>query len=363
MRRIKCHRRVYATAIGAVLAVVLAACGGSAGNGSAGAGALSSPQTEQQLVKTANSEGSVVFYNSFVEDQIPPLIAAFHKKYPKIKVASVIPGSEMVPRITTEQRGGKYSADVIAGSAQDFSALYSQGAIVKYNAPDAPSIPGFSLPSGYRDALYLKSTVIAWNPTALAKAGLQPPATWEDLTKPEWKGKFSIVANSSGLDFYLSLISSLGHAKALALVKRLGANKPILATSHTQATTAVQGGEPVATATAYSYLTAQFKKQNPKTMDFAGTHPLLTTVDTVTLAKNAPHPAAAKLFIDWLMSHQGQNTIVTATGHAAMGATKENDPTVWDPGKLKPVFAQPDVTVAQYNQYTTEYEKALGFNG
>lgn len=359
MRWIRCSRRVCGAAAGAVVVLLLSACGGGAGSG----GQDVSPKSGQELVAAANKEGAVVFYNSFVETQTAAVIAAFNKKYPSIKVNSVVPGSQMVPRITTEQRGGKYSVDVISGSSQDFAALYSEGAVTKYDAPDAPSVPGVSLPSGYRNVVYLKSTVIAWNPTALGRAGLRPPASWEDLTKPEWKGKFSVVANASGLDFYLSLITWLGHDKALDLVKRLGANSPILATSHTQATTAVQAGEPVATATAYNYLTSQFKKSNPKTMDFVDTDPLLTTINPVVLAKNPPHPNAARVFIDWLMSDDGQNSVVTATGHAAMGATTKNNPTVWNPDKWKPAFADPAVTADQYNQYTTEYEKALGFNG
>lgn len=359
MRWIRFNRRVYAATTGAVLALALSACGG--GSPAASSQSVDKPQTEQQLVSAANKEGQLVWYTTFTDKQVPKMIAAFNKKYPQIKVNAVKLSSEMVPRITTEQQAGKYDIDVVSDSADELAALYAEDALVKYDAPNAPQVPGVKLPSGYRNVTYVKSTVIAWNPAALAKAGLQPPKTWEDLTKPEWKGKFSIVANSSALDFYLALISWLGHDKALDLVKRLGANSPVLATSHTEATTAVQSGEPIATATAYNYLTAQLKEENPNTMGFVDTKPLLTTINPVALVKNAPHPNAGKLFIDWLMSGQGQNVIVNATGHAAVSPTAKNDPAVWNPSKYPPVFAQSDLSGDQYNKLIGEYEAALGY--
>jgi iron(III) transport system substrate-binding protein len=359
MRSNKATRLIGVLGTGGALVALLAACGGS-GAGSGGGQASALKLTGQQLVNAANKEGSLTWYTTFTDEQVPQMVAAFHAQYPKIKVNAVKFSSEMVPRVTTEQRAGKYNVDVISDSADEIAAMYAADALERYDAPDAPKVPGVDLPSGYRNVVYVKSTVIAWNPTALKAAGLQPPTSWQDLTKPQWKGKFSIVGNVSGLDFYLALITSLGHDKALALVKQLGANSPVLATSHTEATTAVQAGEPVATATAYNYLTATMKQDNSKTMDFVDTKPLLTTINPVVIAKNAPHPAAAKVFVDWLMSQPGQKIVVTDTGHAVMDTSADNDPAVWNPSQFPPAFAQSDLTGSQYNQLADEYETATG---
>lgn len=356
--------RIVTSVAGMAALSVLAACGSGGGNGGSPAGnQLSKSESQQSVVAAANKEGALTWITTFTDEQVPAMVAAFNKKYPKIKVNAIKLSSEIVPRITTEQRAGKYDVDVVSDSANDTAALFAAGAVVTYDSPNAPKIPGFPLPEGYRNVVYLKSTVIAYNPQAVKKDGLTPPTSWEDLTKPQWKGKFNIVANESGVDFYLGLITEYGHAKALDLVKRLGANKPQLGTSHTEVTTQVLAGEPAATATAYSYLAEKLKKENPGRMDYVNTNPLLTTVDTINIVKNAPHPNAAKVFLDWLESPTGQNVIVKETGHASMSPGAKNDPMIWNPTKWKPAFAKPDVTADEYNQYQQEYTKALGYSG
>jgi iron(III) transport system substrate-binding protein len=348
--------------VGLVVTALLASCSSNNAGNSNSSGSTASSVDPAALASAAAKEGELTWYTSFTDQELPAIVGAFNKAYPGIKVNAVKLSDTMVPRITTEQRGGKYVVDVVSTSADSIAELFSANALVKYDAPDAPSIPGVTIPEGYRNIVYVKSTVIGWNPTALKAAGLPTPTTWEDFTKPEWKGKFSIIPSISGLDFYEGLIAAQGHDKALAFINALGKNDPIIATSHTQATTQVQAGEPIATVNAYSYLAAGLKKKTPEQMNFVNTDPLLNTVNPVALATKAPHPNAAKLLINWLESKNGQDAVISTGGKTSMVPGADNDSTTWDPSKWKPVFAQPDLTPTQIAAYLKEYKAAFGVN-
>lgn len=365
MRVVRLGGRSLASIAAAVLLLTLAAaCGQSsnAGSGSnnAGSGTSSSPtpETGQQLAAAANKEGTLVWYTSFSSKDVAPIIAAFNKDYPKIKVQPLRLSADQLPaRIITEQKGGKYNADVIVGTSVYVSQLIYANALTPYSPPDEAPLPaGLKLPTGYPGVVYANTTVIAYNPSALKAHNMQPPKTLQDLTKPQWKGKFSI--DPGAVNLYQALIASMGHDKALALIKALGNNNPRFVTSHTLALTQVQAGEPMATATAYGYKAAKLAKKTPSQLTFVNTNPLPTSLDLIDLAKNAPHPAAAKLFMDWMVSKTGQQADLTLTNHVSLRPDVSNDPTVWDPAKWQPAWVAA-VSSAEYNKDVKEYQQAL----
>lgn len=337
-------RWALAAAAAAVLLAV-SACGSSGpGGGSSGSGS-SSAQT-------------VVWYTTFASDDVTPMIAAFNKQYPKIKVQPLRLSADQLPtRVITEQRGGKYNADVVSGESVYVSQLISAGALAPYDPPDEPALPkGLNLGPGYHGVVYANTTVIAYNPAALKAHHLQPPKTWQDLTKPQWTGNFSI--DPAALNFYQAMVAAIGHPKAQALLKALGNNHPPFVESHTLALTQVQAGEPLATATAYGYKAASEAKKTPGRLAWVNGNPLPTSLSLIDLAKNAPHQAAAKKFMDWMESKQGQQAVVDVTNHVSLRPDISNDPAVWNPSKWPPIWVGA-LTSTLYNQYLQEYKDAL----
>jgi iron(III) transport system substrate-binding protein len=287
------------------------------------------------------------------------MVQAFNKKYPGIKVNALRLSADKIPaRVLTEQKAGKYNADVISGNSSYVGQLIDAGALEAYDPPDAAPLPeGTDLPDGFQSYTYVTTTAIAYNPTVLKQKGLPVPQTWEDLTKPAWKGQFSV--NPGAVNWYDAMIVQMGHDKALALAKALGDNSPRLVSSHTQAVTQVQAGEPVATLMAYGYKAASLKKKTPDQLDFVNTVPLPTGVDMIDIAKNPPHPAAAKLFLDWIVSQDGQQTIVTLTNHTSLRSDVSNDKTVWDPSQWKPVWSRAHLPGDTFNQEAQELKAAF----
>jgi iron(III) transport system substrate-binding protein len=160
------------------------------------------------------------------------------------------------------------------------------------------------------------------------------------------------------VNLYQALITTMRHDKALALIKALGNNSPPFVESHTLALTQVQSGEPMATATAYGYKAASLEKKTPGQLAFVNTQPLPTSLSLIDMAKNAPHPSAAKLFIDWMQSKTGQEAVVGVTNHVSLRSDVPNDPKVWDPSKWRPGWVGALAT-SQYNAYVSEYRQAL----
>lgn len=345
----------------AAAALVLSAALTGCGSAAIGATTKVEPSRQpQQLLPQALKEGKVVWYTTFADSDVDDMISAFQKAYPGIKVEALRLSADKLPsRLVTEQRGRKFNADVISADSEPVYQLIKVGTLTPYQVPQKPPLPAQlrDLPAGYGNAVYILTSAIAYNPEGVKAQHLQPPTSIEDLTKPAWKGRFSI--DPSAINWYESLIASMGHAKALELVKKLGDNAPRLVESHTQSLTEVQAGEPLASVNAYAYKAASLAKKTPGRMAFANTDPQPAAAALAEIARNAPHPSAAKLFMDWIMSASGQDSVVSITNHTSLSPSAANDASVWDPAKWKPAWSMPVITADAYDRYLEEYQKAL----
>jgi iron(III) transport system substrate-binding protein len=354
---------VLGPVLAAGLTVSLAACGSSASGGgsasSSSAGSSLDSMSTTELAAQAKKEGSLTWYTTFADEDVKPMVDAFNKDYPGITVNSVrLSADKIPPRLLTEQRGGKYNADVVSGDSPQIAQVLQAGGLQPYTPKDLPPLPaGLSLPKGYEGVVYIVTTVLAYNPTVLSQKGVQPPTSWDDLTKPEWKGQFSI--DPGAVNWYDSLIKSMGHDKALKLVQSLGNNQPVFVESHTQALTQVQAGEPMGAATAYAYKASSLKQKTPDQVEFVNDDPLSSSLNLIDVVKNPPHPAAARLFDDWMVSQAGQKAVVDITNHTSIRTDVTNDATVWDPNKWKPAWGDPVLSSDTYNKELSEFKEAL----
>jgi iron(III) transport system substrate-binding protein len=350
--------RVLLPLLAVGLAIGASACGSGSGGGSGDSAKLDAMST-QDLASAAAKEGTLTWYTTFADDDVQPIVAAFHQEYPKVKVKALrLSADKIPPRILTEQRGKKYNADVVSGDSPQVAQLLQSGALQPYTPKDLAPLPsGLKLPTGYEGIVYVVTTAIAYNPTIVRQKGLPVPKSWQDLAAPAWRGQFSI--DPSAVNWYDSLVRDMGHAKASALLKSLGDNKPVFVESHTQALTDVQAGEPAGAATAYGYKAASLKKKTPNTVEFVNANPLPSSLTLIDVVKNAPHAAAARLFVDWMVSQAGQQAVVSITNHTSIRTDVKNDPTVWDETKWPAAWGDPNLPSSEYNKELTEMKTAL----
>src|SRR5215467_3660780 len=229
--------RVLAVTLTLVLAgTTVAACGASSASGKAAAAIPSG----DALVAAATKEGSVTFYASFSEKELTAMAAAFNAAYPGIKV-NFLQNSvdKLTARIATEQKAHTFNADLFQGDASYANQLITAGALQPFSPADEPPGPqGLDIPNGYKNVDSVLTTVIAYNPAVVMQHHLAPPTSFADFAQPQWKGQFS--ADARGVNWYESLIETMGHDKAKTLITQIGANSPRLAESHTLSLTQVQ---------------------------------------------------------------------------------------------------------------------------
>jgi iron(III) transport system substrate-binding protein len=346
--------------LASTLVLTLAACGNGGGASQAAApGSSLDALAPADLAAAAAKEGTLTWYTTFADDDVQPILKAFNKTYPNVTVKPLrLSADKIPPRVITEQRGKQYTADVVSGDSPQVAQLLQAGALQPYTPKDQSALPsGLSLPQGYEGIVYVVTTVVAYNPDIVKSKGLPVPTSWQDLTQPAWRGQFSI--DPGAVNWYDSLVNGMGHDQALALLKSLGANKPVFVESHTQALTQVQAGEPAAAATAYGYKASSLKKKNAKTVEFVNGTSLPSSLTLIDVVKSSPHPAAARLFEDWMVSKPGQQAVVDVTNHTSIRTDVTNDPAVWDPAKWKPAWGEPNLPAKTYNDELNEMKTAL----
>jgi iron(III) transport system substrate-binding protein len=319
-----------------------------------GAGAVAAPNDD-----AAKKEGTVVWYATMNTKDMTITADEFMRTHPGIKVESLRLGSSQLPaRVSTEQRAGKYNADVISGDQFQVSQLIGIGAFDKFEPPDAGKfIKGTVDPNGYWTNLYQNTTVLAWNPDKLRADHLKPPTSFADFAKPEWKGKFGF--DTGALNWYMGTLEV--DKNAADVVKKIAANAPVKTSGHTQTVASLEAGEFDATPTAYGYMAAQEKRAH-KAIDFANPNPLFVSLNPVGIAKNAPHPNAAKVFITWLLSKDGQQFIAERGGGEISSRTDvKNNPEIWDPKRPYVIINTP--SSAQYNEMEHAFRSMFGLPG
>lgn len=317
-------------------------------------GAAVSAAVPPDVEAAAKKEGTVVWYTSMIVPAINALSRRFQEAHPGITVQPLRMGSEQLPaRIITEERGGKYNADVISGDDFQFHQLLEAGAIARNPNPEAGKfIKGTVDPNGYWTNQFANTTVLAWNPDRLKADGLKPPATLNDLAKPEWNGKVGMDAGA--LNWYVGMLQA---SRANAdFFKKFAANKPILTSGHTDTAVKLEAGEFDAAPTVYGYL-ADKEKRAGRPIDFLNPRPLLITLNPIGMVKNAPHPNAARVFIDWLLSKDGQ-TFMESLGEQSSRTDVPSNPRLWDPKQAFFVVHPPDS--AQYKQTVQQFKALFG---
>lgn len=355
-------RRTGVGMLAAVLlgAASLAACGSKdSSNSDASSASLNSMSADQLYEQAKKEAGSITWYSSLTAAIMTTLGTQFQTAYPGVEIDPVyLSGQTSLTRIEAEQRARKPVADLVSGS--NFPVLAQQAGYIDstFTPTDAPKLPdGVKMPAGLAVDRIL-TNVIVYNPGAVTKAGLQPPTSYEDFTKPEWHGRFSIKATTA--DTLLALGPTQGYDPVLDFAKRLGENKPLFAASVAVASAQVEAGTTLATVNGYGFDAAALKKKNPAAIEFVNPNPLPVSISEIGVVKGGQHPAGARLFLNWLVSKQGQQ-IIADHGLTSLRDDVTNTPGTWDPAKWKPAYQDPSISSERNLELLKQWQEALDY--
>lgn len=280
--------------------------------------AVALAQTGPANPDSAKKEGEVVWYGSLTGGTIVGrVIKAFEDKYPPIKVKYLrMGGAGLIERIRSEARAGKFLWDVATAEYVQFFQLPKHVAFAKYFAPDFQQFAeAHRDPNGTWVSIYGAIATIAWN-TQMTKAA-DAPKDWKNLLEPRWKAK-KIGLPAEAYQWYGGMVSYLGDKNGREFMQGLAAQDPQTQQGYTNTSNLLVAGEfPVAVVRAHRIELARSKGAP---VDWsADANPIVYSIHPAGISEKAPHPAAARLFCDFLASVQGQ-TLFTEEGFTSSHA-------------------------------------------
>src|SRR6266851_5375030 len=266
------------------------------------------PDRARRLIAAAQKEGSFVLYTSFAEKDLPTLTVAFEKKY-GVKVRIWRAGSENVlQRTLTEAAARRYEVDAIHSSALEMETLYREKILQAVASPHSTElIAGALRPHGEWVATYLSVWVQAYNTHLVKKEDL--PGTFQDLLDPKWQGKLGIEANVP--EWYSTVVLHMGEEKGIRFFRDLvGGNGISVRTGHSLLNNMVVAGEVPLALTVYNFM-AEAARRKGAAIDWFVLEPAVARMSGIGIARRAPHPNAALLFHDFMLSTEAQELLVS----------------------------------------------------
>lgn len=241
-------------------------------------------QTPGSLAGRARRDGTLTLYTSLAPTESKPLADAFEKKYGvKVQLWRAL-SEEVVQRVITEAKGHRYSVDV-----------------VETNGPEMEMIAREKLLNGAWTPDRLNLFVVGYNTAKVKRAEI--PATYEGFTDQKWKGRIALEATDS--EWMATLIKTSPDGKGMELMRNLAALHPTLRKGHVLLASLVAAGDvPVGLAMYNSNIETLKRKGAP--IDYVPVQPVVARPQGIGVAKNAPHPNAAQLFNDYVLSPEGQ---------------------------------------------------------
>jgi iron(III) transport system substrate-binding protein len=259
----------------------------------------------QRLIAQAKKEGSLSLYSTMTLEDANPLIAAFEKKYGvKVTMWRAV-NQKLVQRAVAEARAGKHAVDVFEGSGHGMEILHRETLLEKFFSPAFSDIPPEAFPRhGYYAPDNFLFFVMGYN-TKLVKPE-EVPNTYEDLLQPKWSGNLGIEA--SDIIWLAAVAKAMGEEKGLAYFQKLAAMKPQIRSGHTLLAELVASGEIPIGLTLYNQAVDKLKDKGAP-IDWKPLPPAFGRADGIGVAKRASHPHAALLFVDFVLSEEGQRII------------------------------------------------------
>ncbi|HEY7168156.1 MAG TPA: extracellular solute-binding protein [Candidatus Binatia bacterium] len=266
------------------------------------------------LFQAARKEGSVAWYTSLAIPSSTSIAHAFKTKYTGIDVEVHRTGSQRVlQRVMQEAGSGIKNADVIHTSDAGHFVLFKQkGMLLKYTPKGAEPFPaGFKDKDGFYYGMRATLSVIAYNPKIVSDA--DAPKTWKDLLNPKWKGKM-VSAHPGYSGIIMTHVVALVNLYGWDYFRDLAKNSLHLVQSANDPAGVVASGErPVGVNGAEYFYYKTLKQGNPIKIVYPK-EGIPLVVSPVAIAKDAPHPNAAKLFMEFIFTKEMQQLLADREG-------------------------------------------------
>ena len=268
------------------------------------AGSLSNVRaaSTDALWDAAKREGEIVFYASMNLAEANIMIAEFEKRYPSLKVKLNRAGSEkLLTRVLAEARAKRVAADVIQTVEFSMHILKRSGVLARYIAPSDFLYPKNFKDEGFWTTVYYNPYVTAYNTRLVAPR--MAPKTYADLLDPKWKGKITMEGTKA--DWFAGMLQIMGQERGLQYMRQLAKQEPMLREGHELLAQLVAAGEGFFDINIPASSVDRMKEKGAP-IDWIALGEAPAIMVGIGLASQAAHVNAAKLFMDFALSREGQ---------------------------------------------------------
>lgn len=266
---------------------------------------------DAKLIEAAKKEGKLVLYGTMQNDIFELLQSAFLKKTGITIDYWRTSATKVLERALSEARAGKAGFDLVMSTEDSMRILLKEGILARYDSPMSKDFPKDAIDPHLGPRARNHIVGIVYNKSIVKPA--DAPKSLEDLVKPQYRGKLVMAdptLHTTTAQWLTNVHKLIGKDKAGKFVRDLAALKPTLVESFNPAAERVTSGEfPIGITYVY-YVYLNGIKGAP--LDYVRTGRFLGDASYLSLFHKAPHPNAAKAFIDFFLDEESMSIMAKA---------------------------------------------------
>jgi iron(III) transport system substrate-binding protein len=303
---------------------------------------------EQILLEGAKAEGKVVWYTSLSGGSYETIVSSFRKKYPDVELEVYRAGStDLSQKILGEAQANRHIADAIESTPPILMLLREKGLIKSYTTPILKKYPEDARVKADGDQVFWvtdREAFIGFGYNTKLIPANAVPKNFDDLLKPELKGKMAFSIESTGDRVIGTMLKFKGkeyvdkfRAQGLKLFKLSGAALRDIIIS----------GE-MASSPAIFQDHALVKIEQGAPLGWVPMEVVPTNAGGAALFAKAPHPHAALLLIDFIIGSEGQEIL-----------EKFKYGVAWKDYPFKRYYPERELSSAQYQRALNDWHKIV----
>ena len=264
---------------------------------------------EALLYAGAKSEGKIIWYTSLAGDSYKELVKAFEAKYPGVKVESYrAAGAELVVRLEEEAKARRNIADTIETTEGSLIFLREEKLLRPYDSPHLDRYPEDGKERADKGLVYwalARESYIGftYNKTLVPKEAV--PKNFDGLLHPQLKGKMGISIGQTSDKIIGAMIKS----RSEEFVRKLkGQEMKLFSIDAPALVNTIASGEIAASPAIFQTHTLLAASKGAP-VEWVAMDLVPTNVGSAAVAANPPHPHAALLMADFLLSPDGQGVL------------------------------------------------------
>ena len=300
------------------------------------------------LLNKARKEGAVTFYANITA--VEPIMKAFTADTGVPATYTRISTAKFVATALTEHEAGKFMADVVQGPLPVLELLRQKGMLATYRSPVGARYPAWThVGNGQIQLFGIEYVGLIYNKDLVSRA--EAPKRYQDLTDPRWRNRI-VMANPANHATTIAWLIGLkenvfkSDTAWMTFLRGLAANKPMFVASFGPTPAPIESGEKAIGISMPKYIITKA----PAPLDWARvSQPLMGTPRAIAVTSSAPHPNAARAFVDYWLSKKAMGLLAKDVGEYVLA-----------PGVFPPIDGMDKAKVIPIRELSDEEIKKWG---